>query len=202
MSFNTPNVIVKDVFTNDEIYQIWKSVDASTRSAFIETHCQLNKYIDLPDHITNKFISYAKSITGNENLELTEYCYARYQNTELGGKRYRPSLYPHYDETFKEERFTFDYQLDSNIDWDIVVEDKTLSLKNNQAGTFSGTHQIHWRTPIEFRDDQYVEMIFCHFTDPTSKIKEKEIAEKIDQKAKEYRNVFYSQGGFSNGRDA
>ena len=45
-------------------------------------------------------------------------------------------------------------------------------------------------------------MIFCHFTDPTSKIKEKEIAEKIDQKAKEYRDVFYSQGGFSNGRDA
>ena len=32
------------------------------------------------------------------------------------------------------------------------------------AAAFSGTHQIHWRKPLEFKDGDFVEMLFCHFS--------------------------------------
>ena len=202
MYYNTPNVIVDNILTEEEIAQVYKAVENNDGNTFVQVHCQLNNFITLPHSIIEKFTNHAKRISGNDNLVLNEFCHARYQNTtsNCGKFHFRPSLFPHYDETFKEPRFTFDYQLKANIDWPIVVEPNThLSLKDNQAATFSGTHQIHWRVPTIFEDDQFVEMIFCHFFDPTEGLKGEDVNRIMDEKADKYKKEFFDNGGLSNG---
>jgi hypothetical protein len=201
MKYDEANVIIDNVLTEDEVAQIFAAVDKSHGSDFVSVHCQTNNFIELPISIINKFTEQARHVSGNNNLVLTEFCHSIYKNREVDGKKYRPSLFPHYDETFKTPRFTLDYQLKATIDWPIVVEpNKELVLKDNQAGTFSGTNQIHWRTPTEFSDDDSVEMIFCHFSDPYAKEKDEKTNEVMDEKALKYKEAFYSNGGFSNGQ--
>lgn len=202
MNYNdTPNRIIDNVFTKDEINQIYESLKDSSGSEFISVHSQKNTFIHLPQNIIDKATRYAKDISGNENLILTEYCHSTYENVNKDGKIYRPSLFPHYDETFKEPRFTFDYQLRANIDWAIISEpDIELILKDNQAATFAGTHQIHWRRPQIFEDGQSVEMIFFHFSDPTLPPKTVEENQIIMEKAKRYKANFLNNGGFTNER--
>ena len=55
-------------------------------------------------------------------------------------------------------------QLKSNIDWPILVEGQSFTLKNNEALTFSGTHQVHWREYRKFKEEDFIDMLFCHFT--------------------------------------
>ena len=201
MKIDEKNVIVDNVFTQDEINSIYKSVQNNTGGTFIKVFSQANTYIELDSSIIEKVTNKAKEISGNDNLVLTEYCHARYSNvtSNCGKYHYKPALFPHHDETFKEPRFTFDYQINGNTEWPIIVEpDKKLTLKNNQAATFSGTHQIHWREPQHFTDDQYVEMVFFHFTDPNAEPKDRETAALITEKAKKYSAEFFDNGGFVN----
>jgi hypothetical protein len=201
MKTDEKNVIVKDVFTQSEINSIYKSMENNSGGAFIKIFSQANTYIKLDDSIVEKVTNKAREISGNDNLVLTEYCHARYANvtSNCGKYHYRPALFPHHDETFKEPRFTFDYQLSGNTDWAIIVEpDQEFVLENNQAVTFSGTHQIHWRQPKEFSDDQYIEMLFFHFTDPNITTVDNETKALITAKAKKYSAEFFNNGGFVN----
>lgn len=198
---NTPNRVIENVFTQDEINQIWQAMSNNSGGAFVKVHSQANTFIQLPDSIVEKVTNYAKEITGSQTLVLTEYCHARYANvtSNCGLYHYRPSLFPHYDETFPEPRFTFDYQLNANVDWPIIAEpDIELTLKNNQAATFSGTHQIHWRKPQEFNDNEFVEMVFFHFSDPALPPKTEEENKAIRDRAAKYKAEFLQNGGFTN----
>jgi len=197
---NVENKIVDNVLTEQEILQVYNAIENKNGEAFIAPHCQLNLFIQLPENIVDKLTAKAIEASGFPNLELSEYCYARYKKTKNeNGKEYKPSLFPHYDETFKEPRFTFDYQLKGTIPWEIVVEDRGLTLKDNQAATFSGTHQIHWRTPTEFSEDDFVDMIFCHFVIPGHGPKSGTLNNEMDAKAEGFKNHFFANGGFTNG---
>jgi hypothetical protein len=199
MKHDEANVVIDNVLTEEEILQVVAAIDKSHGTDFVLVHCQTNNFIELPQNIINKFTEHAKTVSGNTNLVLTEFCHSIYKNREVDGKKYRPSLFPHYDETFKAPRFTLDYQLKATLDWPIVVEpDTELILKDNQAATFSGTNQIHWRTPTEFSEGDSVEMIFCHFSDPSIEKKDSQTNEDMDSKAKKYKEIFYANGGFSN----
>jgi mannosyltransferase OCH1-like enzyme len=62
-------------------------------------------------------------------------------------------------------KVTFDIpsELKSTFDWKIFVEGKSFTLKDNDALVFSGTNQLHWRERINFKKDDFVDMLFCHF---------------------------------------
>ena len=146
MKHDEANVVIDNVLTAEEIAEVVSAVDKSHGTDFVSVHCQTNNFIELPQSIIKKFTDHARSVSGNNNLVLTEFCHSIYKNREVDGKKYRPSLFPHYDETFKAPRFTLDYQLKATLDWPIVVEPNVeLVLKDNQAATFSGTNQIHTR---------------------------------------------------------
>ena len=201
MKHDEVNTIVEDVFTRDEINNIYKSLQNSSGGSFVKVHAQANSFIQLPESIVDKVTSIARKTSSNENIVLTEYCHARYNNvtSNCGRFHYKPSLFPHYDETFKEPRFTFDYQLQSNVEWPLVVApDNRFVLKDNQAVTFSGTNQIHWREPKHFADNEFVEMVFFHFTDPTAGPKDPEVNKLLDEKASIYMEQFFANGGFTN----
>ena len=45
-----------------------------------------------------------------------------------------------------------------------MVSNREFTLKDNEALTFSGTHQVHWRKHKDFDDKDFIEMLFCHFS--------------------------------------
>lgn len=181
------NTIYSNVFTENEINDLYNVIDLkqTEKTTVVSIYAQKAWFIDLPETIKNKVKQIAEKIY-NQELELEEISFARYSK-EYGNL---PNLTPHYDNSFLEQRLTIDVQLKSNIDWAIVVEDKSFILKDNEALTFSGTHQIHWREYKEFNNDNFIEMLFCHFS-----LKNKQkitIEEKIEieRKMSLYSNTF------------
>ena len=160
MKFDEKNIVVDSVLEQEEISEIYKSLERSYKKYIMDLHVQQISDFRMPLSIEKKIISYVEKITGLSGFEM-EYQFSRYELLDLNGKTEIPNLKPHFDR-FNEPRFTFDYQINSNISWPLYVEGKEFILKNNQALTFSGTHQIHWRSSRDFIPGEFLEMIFCH----------------------------------------
>jgi hypothetical protein len=176
-----------NIFTQDEIDLIYNTIDlnSSERTTQVKIYGQKVWFVDLPQKIKNRVTEQMK-IIHNENLKLEEISFARYS------KEYSeiPALTPHYDNMFTHPRVTLDVQLRGNIDWPIVVEDYAMTLGDNMAAAFSGTHQIHWRKPIEFKDEDFVEMLFCHFSLEDSLPITLEEKQKIESNMMRFSNDF------------
>lgn len=165
---NLANVVVKTVFTEKEISDIYNLVSSTTNTDFVKSLGYNTWHLQLPEEIKEKLETLVSGLYGRQVI-LSEYNFSRYEKTTSDCKRYTywPLLFPHTDEAFDSPRITLDIQLKANTDWGISVEnsgnESTYTLKDNQAVTFSGTHQVHWRPAREFLDGEYMEMIFCHF---------------------------------------
>jgi uncharacterized protein (UPF0147 family) len=164
MKHNEENVIVENVLTEEELSLVYSKVNQSSSKYVMKLFAQTVSDFDLPEVVRKKIIAYSEKISGENNLEIAEYQFARYKKVldDDSKQPLLPKLIPHWDAAFEEPRFTFDYQIGGNTTWPIVVEEKEFTLKNNSALTFSGTHQIHWRTPKSFDDNEYLDMVFFH----------------------------------------
>jgi hypothetical protein len=156
------NKIHSNIFTEDEIKSIYNEISNAddSRTETISIYRQKAYFVDMPYNIIEKVTNIANSIY-NEKLQLTEISFANYS---IRPGQEDPILSPHFDNTFLEPRVTLDVQLKSNIDWPILVEGQSFTLKNNEALTFSGTHQVHWREYRKFKEEDFIDMLFCHFT--------------------------------------
>jgi hypothetical protein len=191
MKFDETNTIVKNVLTNEEIEEVYSHINAANESFVFSVFGQTVTNFFLPEAIKNKIIKYCEAISGEENLEISEYQFAKYVNTvDENGDSVIPKLTPHYDDSFKEPRFTFDYQIFSNTSWPIVVEGQEFVLSNNEALTFSGTHQIHWRTPKKFEDKDFMHMIFFHLRKKDGIPTDPAISDIMRSKRKKYREEY------------
>jgi hypothetical protein len=189
MHVDEKNIIIDNFFTDSEIEQIYDHVKNTPedKKILVDVFGHVAYFSGLPNEIVEK-IEKVSQKNYNKKIKLEAFCYARY-SIDYGIK---PKLFPHYDDTFKEPRFTVDIQLKATKAWPIVVEGRPYTLKNNQALTFSGTHQIHWREKIAFDKNDYVDMIFCHFVeDSDNQINlGKEHADAMNEKEKRW-NVVY-----------
>ncbi len=189
MDIKTPNKIYKNILSKQDIQDVYDTVNKTNedRTFVIQQYRQKAYFADLPQHVVDKIVNFVQTIY-SEKLQLREISFATYK--KMNGKD--PVLSPHFDTTFEEPRFTFDIQLKSNISWPIVVENKEYILKDNEALTFSGTGQVHWRTYREFKDDDFIDMIFCHFSlaDNDKKITLEETKE-IHKRFLYYMDMFY-----------
>lgn len=161
MKLNEVNVVVSDVLTQNEIEEIYSSVNLSNRALLVKIHAQNVYDFALSPGIASKIIDYCEQLSGVNGLEIAEYQFARYENTKDDEATLKPKLTIHSD-NFKEPRFTFDYQIGGNTTWPLVVDGKAFELQNNEALSFSGTHQVHWRSPKVFEEGEYVDMVFFH----------------------------------------
>jgi len=91
-----------------------------------------------------------------EPIKLAHYSYLDY-NMKYGENRYFPSLPPHIDSA--NTLVTFNYCLDTNIDWEIYVDNKAYDLKAGDALVFSAINQVHWRPKREWREGDFCEIL-------------------------------------------
>jgi hypothetical protein len=147
--FSKRDIIILDKNTtlNSEITVLQKNIGR------IVMHFNIDK---IPKEIYTKVFRYAQSI--NPSAVPNTFMFARY-SLKYG----IPRLIPHKDNSNTD--FTIDYQLRSNIEWPIVIENTEYILKNNDALIFKSSDYSHWRTPIIFKDDDFIDMVFFHFVD-------------------------------------
>lgn len=196
MKYDEVNTIVENVLTQEEIDEIYKMLETPSQQYVMRKFNQSISDFQLPEAIRNKIISYCEQISGESDLNIEEYQFSRYNNViNEDGSIGRPILPPHCDETFKEPRFTFDYQIKSNTNWPLVVESREFTLKDNQALTFSGTHQIHWRKKKTFEDGEFIDMIFVHLRKRGSEPKPAEVDLIMEEKAAKFRALYEKTEG-------
>lgn len=77
---------------------------------------------------------------------------------------YLPKLPPHFDSHQQDgQRVTMSVLLETNKEWDLIVEGQKYRSDINQGIVFSGTQQIHWREDVSFAPGEYYASIFAHF---------------------------------------
>jgi hypothetical protein len=72
-----------------------------------------------------------------------------------------PELPPHFDGDSTD--LILNYQLESNTDWPVGVDQEIVKLEDNSAIMFNPNVKIHWRPRKLFNKDEYVTMIFFRF---------------------------------------
>ena len=167
MKKDFPNVVTKNVLTNEEYQEVYDLVANSTNVAFQDALSYNMFHIELPEHIISKLTEIAENISGVK-VKRPEYNVSRYEMVQSNcGKTYTPLLYPHTDDAFIVPKITLDLQLRANVSWDIAVDNwesvTSYTLSDNEMLSFSGTHQVHWRPKREFKQGEFLDMMFLHF---------------------------------------
>lgn len=202
MREDVDNIVIENVLDQNEIDQIFDIVANTDKTDFQETLSQNMWHIELPENLIDKFTKIAESVA-KERLILKEYNFSKYEKVTSNCKKFEfnPILFPHVDNAFDKNRFTLDYQIRSNVDWDIVVDNweyvNTYRLKDNQGLTFSGTHQIHWRPKREFKDGEFLEAVFLHFEPMNPTEPSQEHLDKMQERANFHFQKWEQQKGIS-----
>jgi hypothetical protein len=111
----------------------------------------------VPKPIISKVLSTLEEVGYPIDNNKVEVIFLRYSK-DMGF----PELEPHID--CQQNGVSIDYQLGSNISWDIVVEGKEYSLEDNDAIAFNVSKLVHWREPRLFEDGEYIDMLLFHVT--------------------------------------
>lgn len=183
---NLENFIIKNALPKHLIEEIYKSVKNAPKDSehVVEVLGHTAYFIDFSNGFKNEILKIIQPHFDFE-LEVTELQFARYHHQS----GYVPKLFPHFD-GFKEHRITFDIQLDSNIDWPIIIENKEYLLKNNDALIFSGTDQIHWRSNYKLSKNDYTDMFFVHLSLKNNNIEiSKEFKEDREQRLEYFKKI-------------
>jgi hypothetical protein len=147
--------IFDDVFNSEEISFIINKINelefAGQGKIYRETGRKLIGLKELDKSIINKVELYIQDFY-KKNLSVADIGFMRFKK-EYG----KPKLLPHKDDYACE--VVFDYQLRTNKKWDLFIEGKRVELKDNQAVSFEGESEAHWREKTVFDDSEYVEMI-------------------------------------------
>jgi hypothetical protein len=162
---NLNNPIVKNVLTHEQRYRLYQNISVTSGKTLLPDIAQQMTPFRPDKDILQVFIDIMKKETGTEFV-LADMCFARYELLDTGTeKMLKPRLGPHKDVLFKKPRITLDYQVSSNIDWDIMIEDRSYGLKDNDLLIFSGTDQFHSRPEREFKKGEYMDLLFMHFSE-------------------------------------
>lgn len=107
-----------------------------------------------PKKFLNKFNEFAEKI--NKDAKINGIIFLRY-DTEFG----KPNLSPHTDD--HEIKISIDFQINSNTDFPIFVDNNEFNLSNNDALYFNSTESVHWRKPKKFNKGEFVDVLLFHY---------------------------------------
>jgi hypothetical protein len=175
--------IVKNFFTDEELEVLLAIIKYQKNAKDLEKFfyplilpelARMQIDVMYPENIRRKLEKFASEIVGEE-VFMFHNRYLSYSKEHSPGVN--PKLPVHYDLNNYFSKLTMDYQLDSNIDWPIVIEGKSFNLEYRDLLVFWGTGQAHWREPILFRDGDRTEVLTMHFS-------KKDDYEKLDSIAR------------------
>jgi hypothetical protein len=116
---------------------------------------------DIPNQIIEKMTQTVNSLS-DQPLVIDHITYVEY-SSEYG----ESNLPPHFDGD--RNNLVVDYQLKSNISWDLGINTELYPLEDNSALIFNANTNIHWRPYKRFQDGEYIRMIFFRFYDPVNR---------------------------------
>ena len=155
--------VIGNVFNDDEFKDLYDVVQQSENDYTIVPELGYATYwIELRENLQSVLIS---KIENKLNIKVAkmEVHYAKY-SLKTG---YKPLLMPHYDRALTDATFSLAIVLDNTIDWDIYVEGEQFMPRKNDAVLFSGSHHIHYRPDIEFKDEDHYDIMVCQFYEDT-----------------------------------
>ena len=163
--------VYKNFFTQDDLKKINDSIESSKmlepgsdfhapsiQKSLSRVHIEL-KY---PEDLLKKLEDFASELCG-EPVVLTHnsyYHYSKKYNPEIE----TPILQPHRDFDNYYSKLTLDYQLDKNIDWDIIIEGNRYNLEIGDMLAFWGAGLVHWRENISLQEDESTTVLTLHFS--------------------------------------
>ena len=163
--------IYKDFFTNEEIDEILECINKQKElevgSGFYAPtlHPSLGRVhieVKYPKDILKKLEDFASKLCG-ERVVLTHNSYYHY-NKKYNPEIETPVLRPHRDLDNYYSKLTLDYQLEKNVDWDILIENKRYSLEVGDMLAFWGAGLIHWRENIVLDENESTSVLTLHFS--------------------------------------
>lgn len=173
--------LVKNVFTSSQIEYLLNQINSSN----IEEDIQLGRIkstIDINDDIRSVVNNLIKNLY-LEKLDLGSVSYAKYSN-DYG----IPNLPPHFDGDSSE--LILNFQIESNTNWDIGLNKNIYSLSDNTAVLFHPNKNIHWRPIKNFKNGEYIKMLFFRFYDLQNKKDYSDKRYSLDHKIFEEINIF------------
>ena len=151
---------VDNIFSEEEIDHIKDIISRVEHTV----HKDLGRVdgLDLGKHLwpktLDKLNAIAKDVSGLP-LKMTHAMTVEYSN--LYGK---PNLPPHFDGDTND--LIINIQLQANTVWDMGLNQNVYTLDDNSALVFNANKEIHWRVHKEFKDGEYVRMVFVRFYNP------------------------------------
>lgn len=155
--------IINDIFSDEDLEHIRTTiancdveVDPHLGRSRVKNGINLVGMMNLK--IIDKFYDIARDL-GETSLVISGITCVEYSN--LYGK---PNLPTHFD--VDNNDLIINIQIDSNTVWPLGLNLDIYELKNNSALIFNANKEVHWRTHKEFKDGEYVRMMFVRFCNP------------------------------------
>jgi hypothetical protein len=160
-------VVEKHIFSKDQYEDIYKRVNKTFPEVLEKDVPEGSKYINAGDIGYFAYIGGFRDDIYDRVQELGKKYYRSVGKPEIHFARYSlktgypPILRPHYDEMLKYPSITLSIQLEKTFDWDLYANNTGEMLSENEGLVFSGSHQIHWRPRVGFKDDDYYDIMVC-----------------------------------------
>jgi hypothetical protein len=153
-------VQIDNIFSQEEIDQINDAMLNSPNNVHEELGRRQFHNLDsgLSLELKAKLTNIAREVTGLP-LALAHAMAVEY--SPLYGE---PNLRTHVDGDTND--LIINIQLDSNTVWDMGLNLNVYTLNDNSALIFNANKEIHWRVHKEFKEGEYVRMMFVRFYNP------------------------------------
>jgi hypothetical protein len=163
MSKTIQKQIFENVFTDEQIAYINDRISSMMNTMVynndpergrddLQLWDQNGNYGDFDQTIINKVLSYF-----DDGYHVYHITFSDYNNNHIN-----PNLPPHSDPGYSDGSLTFDYQLQTNVNWQFCVDDKCFDMKDNEAVIFDPKNSRHYRPELEFKNGESVKIVFFY----------------------------------------
>lgn len=163
MSKTIQKQIFENVFTDEQIAYINNRISSMMNTMVynndpergrddLQLWDQNGNYGDFDQTIINKVLSYF-----DDGYHVYHITFSDYNNNHIN-----PNLPPHSDPGYSDGSLTFDYQLQTNVNWQFCVDDKCFDMKDNEAVIFDPKNSRHYRPELEFKNGESVKIVFFY----------------------------------------
>lgn len=151
--------IINSLFSSEDFLllknNLWNI--EKTKNNYSELYGRYTFEPEILKQYSEKIIPIAKQIFNSESLVSSYSLFSHYEGEKA-------KLRPHVDRNAC--TYTVDLCVYQNDPWDLWVEGKPYTLRENDALAYYGNDQIHWRKDFPNKESNVVAMVFFHFVEP------------------------------------